>query len=362
MDALQANVVLRHLCRLATKRDTRQQADAELLARFIARRYEQLARAGTVTTVMDETTHAACHFAAGKVSGPAAALAEGGMRALGFARVKLAATLVLVLGVLAVGAGFTALQLREDPPRVKQAEAPKPLPPVPDPRKDEIETKILTDRYGDRLPAGVIARLGTVRFRHDGGVNQISFSPDGKLLAAATSGNSIYLWETVTGKEFRRLKGVTTGYAVAFAPDGKWLAVAGHDGLRLLDPATGASLSRWQSGEEYVRFFVFSPDGKILASLDMQNTVRFLDVETGKELFKLNGPRNYAPSMLAFSPDANTFAYLRKDESVVHLFPGVFPRRNNLGGGDRRRFTRPEVSPPLLGYGHRQGDSEVRRA
>src|SRR5262245_20981646 len=70
------------------------------------------------------------------------------------------------------------------------------------------------DPAGEELPAGAVARLGTLRFRHGGHITAIAFAPGGRV--AATGGQSMLrLWETATGKELPRLRGFR-GDAVAF--------------------------------------------------------------------------------------------------------------------------------------------------
>src|SRR4051794_23693665 len=86
------------------------------------------------------------------------------------------------------------------------------------------------DRYGDGLPPGAVGRLGTVRFRHGGGVNAVAVAPAGKTVASAGNDRLVRLWDAATGKELRRCAGHANGVAaVAFSPDGGRLVSASYD-------------------------------------------------------------------------------------------------------------------------------------
>src|SRR5262245_23408573 len=61
----------------------------------------------------------------------------------------------------------------------------------------------VADQYGDPLPPGALARLGSVRLRHGGAVQFITFLPGGKLLTAGQEGTA-RLWDVATGKETHR--------------------------------------------------------------------------------------------------------------------------------------------------------------
>src|SRR5437870_11614808 len=64
------------------------------------------------------------------------------------------------------------------------------------------------DFNGDPLPLGATARLGTLRFRHEGTLFAIAFSPDGTTLA--TGGDKLLIWDIQTGKPIRQLVGHTS--------------------------------------------------------------------------------------------------------------------------------------------------------
>ncbi|HEX3149057.1 MAG TPA: WD40 repeat domain-containing protein [Gemmataceae bacterium] len=105
-----------------------------------------------------------------------------------------------------------------------------------------------TDQFGDPLPAGAIARFGTVRFGV--GREQIrhshALSPDGKFLAVEDY-DGIALWDIETGKIAKRLpwrtsQGDFPKFALAFSADGKFLARLAGRVVAMWDLATGEEL------------------------------------------------------------------------------------------------------------------------
>jgi WD40 repeat protein len=162
-------------------------------------------------------------------------------------------------------------------------------------------------RQDDSLPAGALARLGEVRYRHIGRVFSIAFSADSKILLAGTWDGSIRLWDVATGKELRQYPG-HKGWvrSVAFSPDGKTFASGGKDKIiRLWETATGKELRRFEGHQHWVQNLAFSPDGKLLASRG--GTLRLWDVATGREVRRINPC--FGMASLAFSPDGKLLAY-----------------------------------------------------
>src|SRR5262249_48863395 len=127
------------------------------------------------------------------------------------------------------------------------------------------------DRYGDPLPEGAIARLGTLRLRHSGEVNSVAFSPDGKLVASAATGN-VSRWDRRTGQEVNRFKGKIQGDVVTFSPDGRTLFCANRGPIQHWDVASGRLIHELKGSESFHGLVAaFSPDRRILALTDHGN-------------------------------------------------------------------------------------------
>jgi WD40 repeat protein len=60
-----------------------------------------------------------------------------------------------------------------------------------------------TDRNGDLLPAGALARLGSLRWRHEESILFVAFVQDGKAVLTGGHDQVFRLWNRATGTEIR---------------------------------------------------------------------------------------------------------------------------------------------------------------
>jgi WD40 repeat protein len=162
------------------------------------------------------------------------------------------------------------------------------------------------DCYGDPLPEGAIARLGTARLRHNGAVCVV-YSPDGKMLASGGSDGTLRLWDAATGKGSRRFAGHTGAItSVAFSSDGKRLTSGSRDGtVRVWNIAAGEEMRCVADDDVIVWCVAFSPDGTLLASADSHWQIIVRDAATGEEVQRFRDDA-MEPHPVVFSPDGKS--------------------------------------------------------
>ncbi len=144
---------------------------------------------------------------------------------------------------------------------------------------------------------------------HTGPVYCIAISHDGKMLASGSYDRTIRLWDLDTYKNIAILTGHKDAVSsLAFSPDGKMLASGSYDKtIRLWDVDTETSMKTFTEHQGRVTSVTFSPDGKILASGSWDNTFRLWDVDTHTNIYTFTEVTGDVMSVV-FSPDGKTLA------------------------------------------------------
>jgi WD40 repeat protein len=220
-------------------------------------------------------------------------------------------------------AGFGATQ---KPLLSKTEAAAAPQANAAQPKKD---VPAATDLYGDPLPEGALARLGTLRLRPKGFTSSLAFAPVGNMLASGGNGNTIQIWDPISGKEMRRIVSAEASpRAFAFSPDGKLLA----EPSSLWEAASGQELRRLEvlDRRNTAIAVAFSPKGDVLATLGPV-TLRLWDVDTGK-LLRTFDDFEGSFTALAFSADGRTLALGGEDGGVRLLESATCKRLRSMHG------------------------------
>jgi WD40 repeat protein/predicted Ser/Thr protein kinase len=113
-------------------------------------------------------------------------------------------------------------------------------------------------------------------------VTGLAVSRDGSLVASATVGGSLLLWDGLTGDvlEAHDLEGVPQ---VAISPTGRHVAVSAGGTLRVLSPGL-SSAQRLEGPGTFVYDLAWAPDGRTLVARDFEAGVLVYDGLTGRPL------------------------------------------------------------------------------
>jgi RNA polymerase sigma factor (sigma-70 family) len=145
----------------------------------------------------------------------------------------------------------------------------------------------------------------------------LTFTPDGKRVAAPLTGNAIQLIDVETGQVTRTFECGASGCACAFSADGTLMAAGGYAPekdvcfARLYEVATGKELRRFAVGHGpggSISALAFSPDGTTLAgSAWPDGRLRLFEAATAQER-KAFARIGDSIGSIAFAPDGKTVA------------------------------------------------------
>jgi WD40 repeat protein len=172
---------------------------------------------------------------------------------------------------------------------------------------------------------------------HKSVINQIAWSPDGRILASPSNDRTIRLWDTESGEPRCTLEGHTKVVnSVAWSPDGRTLASVSLDRtIRLWDAKSGEPCPTPERYPSKLYSVAWSPDGRTLASGPLYEPIPLWDADSGVLCGKLEG-HDHAVNSVAWSPDGQTLASA-SDDKTIRLWDAKNKklRRMLIGHSDR---------------------------
>src|SRR5262249_48273123 len=104
-----------------------------------------------------------------------------------------------------------------------------------------------------------------------GTIAALSFSPDGRLLAAGGAEGTVRVWDTSRGRAVAELRASDWITSLAFSPDGQFLAAGGGTlrkpgEIRVWKIPGGQLVCQCKGHTDMVQCLVFSPQGNRLIS------------------------------------------------------------------------------------------------
>jgi WD40 repeat protein len=167
------------------------------------------------------------------------------------------------------------------------------------------------------IPTGTVC--GELR-GHTGAIWSVAISDDGCFLASGGEDLMIKIWEMRTGTCLQTLTGAqgwvgSLAFAPRQTPTEPYRLASGERVVWIWDLQSGQPLHRLEGHAQGVFAVDFSPNGQVLASSDIDHTLRLWDTHTGQVIAAWNG-HDAVVWTLAFSPDGQTLASGGEDQIV----------------------------------------------
>ncbi len=140
-------------------------------------------------------------------------------------------------------------------------------------------------------------------------VEQVGYSPDGKLLLTLIDTRGLRAWDVQTGRESGSTQTLPRRPGFTASTADRRYEVVYND---LIDVATGKVLTKFDSNHDVVRSVAISADGRLVLTGSIDSTVELWDAKTGKRLHQLEGHVGVV-NFVEFSPDGRTVVTAGQD-------------------------------------------------
>jgi WD40 repeat protein len=185
-----------------------------------------------------------------------------------------------------------------------------------DPRRGEPLSRLTGPNQGNRV-----------------GILDLAFSPNSSVLASATTGASVEVWNAIGRKRLTTLIGHTGRVqAVAFSSNGRALVSGGADGnVVMWDLRSEPALAVTLKAPDWVHHLAISPDGSLLASASggADRTIRLWKIAERRQVAVLSADAGSTDG-LAFSPDGRLLASVGSDGQYAAVRLWDVRRRTQL--------------------------------
>jgi len=157
----------------------------------------------------------------------------------------------------------------------------------------------------------------------DKAVNEVAYSHDGTLIAAARANGTLSVFSD-NGELNWEHRSFASANSVSFSRDRKWVACGYDDGIALVLSSNHGDERCRLSHEDAVKIVRFSPDGSTIATACDDGTARLYDAVTGEKLHERG--HGGAVNAIEFSPNGDVLA-TAGDDGTARLYEVTSGRR-----------------------------------